>query len=192
MRINAGLAWQQPDAFTVAADVHYYAPRSRANVTDAIAHLSSSRSMETARQLELRQTDAEDDLSVVDVSLGLEVSASSTVALRAGGFTDFATSPSIKETWDLAQRYDTRVDRLGGTLGVGVTLGSFDTTFGLFYVRGKGHVGVPDAVSEQAIAGNAMVAPVGVTTHTLGLILSSAVTVEEAKQTMRDTLGGAQ
>ncbi len=192
MRINAGLAWQQPDSFTVAADVHYYAPRSRASVTDALVHLSSSRTMETARQLELRQTDAEDDLSVVDVSLGLEVSASSTVALRAGGFTDFATSPSIKETANLAQQYDTRIDRYGGTLGLGLALGSFDTTFGLFYVHGKGHVGVPDAVSEQAIAGNAMVAPVGMTTHTFGVILSSAVTIEEAKQTMRDTLGGAQ
>lgn len=192
LRINAGLAWQQPGAFTIAADVHYYAGRKNAFVTDSVVHISSSRSMETAREVDERQRDAEDVQSVVDLSLGVELSVSKVVALRAGGFTDFATSPDVVETSDLLQQYDSKIDRYGATVGLGLNFGSFDTTLGLFYIRGEGDVGVPDTVSESAINGNAGVAPVGITTNTFGFILSSAVTTSEAKQTIRETLGGAQ
>ena len=196
LRINFGLAWEEPDVWAVAADVHWYAPRDGASRTDGLVHLTRSRTGETARVVAQDFSSSFDMIGVFDLSVGGEVWLSRMIAIRAGVLTDRADTPDLGDTTDLGELYRQRLDRYGATLGVGIQAGSFDSTVGAFYMRGAGKIVVPDTTSDQAQTSTALHGvPIDMTTNTFGVILSTAVTTDEAASTIRNTLptpGGAR
>jgi hypothetical protein len=179
LRLNFGLAWEDRKRFSLAADVIYFAPRVVARV-DGVQANEDRRSGELTRRY---ATDVSYELkgeSVVDFSIGGEVALGKLFALRAGVFSDLSAAPKIGSSLDEARRF--RIDRYGTSLGLGLTAGSFDTTVGVVLVRGEGQFGAPDTW----VAGE--VVPVKTTESTAMLVLSGAVTEEEAKKKIQDTL----
>jgi hypothetical protein len=179
MRVNVGVAYDARDAFSFAADVSYYADRVT-DITRGVQLYEERLSGELTRRFRRRIDSEVQYRQVIDFSLGAEIAASRMIAIRAGAFSDLAASPEIGTSLDQAGRM--RLDRYGGSLGLGFTVGSFDTTAGVILARGTGHYGAADTW----ITGS--VVPVRATETTGMLVLSGAVTVEEAKKTIRDTL----
>ena len=179
MRINAGLAYDSRDSFSLAADVTYFSERVT-NVTRGVQLYEERLSGELTRRYR-RRIDSETRYeSVIDFSVGAEIAASRLLAVRAGAFSDLASSPEIGTTFEHAGRL--RLDRYGGSVGLGFTVGSFDTTAGIIVARGTGRYGAPDTWITNSVV------PVRATETTGMLVLSGAVTVEEAKKTIQDTL----
>jgi hypothetical protein len=181
-RINAGIAYDDRQTFSAAADVSYYGagPLSRLHGTE---RATAARSGDVPRSyvLPFRDSGAHRD-SVLDVAAGIEWPFHSLLALRAGGFIDRTFVPSIRDT-DL---FVTRLDHYGGTLGLGIQLGSFDTTLGGVFVYGTGQFGADN--SWGAVSGEPLVLPVNLREYTAMFVMSGAVTTEEAKETIRKTL----
>ena len=179
LRINVGLAYEDRKRVSIAGDVIYFAPREIAELS-GVQRSEQRRSGEVTRRFGRRVDRVAQNEGIVDFSLGAEVAMSPLVAIRAGAFSDLAATPKLSGTGDDETRL--RLDRYGGTLGLGLTLGSFDTTLGAVLVRGDGDYGVLDAVVDGAVV------PIHTTETTGMLILSGATTVEDAKRTIRATL----
>jgi len=79
---------------------------------------------------------------------------------------------------------------MAGRWGAGIQLGSFDTTAGVAYTRTDGKILVYDQLSEAALGasqrGEVYWPSVSTTSDTVMLILSAAVTSEEAKRTIEE------
>jgi hypothetical protein len=117
----------------------------------------------------------------------VEVALSAVFALRAGAFTALSNRPEYPARPVARDLYQFRFDRYGGTLGLGITLGSFDTTIGAVYTRATGQFVTLDNVPTSAGGAGGPFA-VGASSDTLFLVLSGAVTLEEARDTIRKTL----
>jgi hypothetical protein len=123
--------------------------------------------------------------AIVNVGVGGELSLSHLVALRAGVFTDRAPYAAVGTTVENA--YFQRVDRYGGTLGLGLKFGSFDTTLGSVVTYGDGKIGAPDPIYQ--FNGGTPVVPVAFNEWSAMFLLSGAVTEEKAKTTIKKALG---
>jgi hypothetical protein len=181
LRLNAGLAWERRSGFSAAADVHVYLPRTDSE-THGTQFNEERRAGDLTRHYRRRidqETEAE---TTVDLSIGAEYAVNSVLALRGGFFTDLASAHAIID--DPLYVRQTRLDRYGGTVGVGLKLGSFDTTAGLLLARGSGQHGTVDV----SVPGGRTVAAIETTETTGLLVLSGAVTIEAAKKTIRETL----
>jgi hypothetical protein len=178
LRLNLGVAYDARDSFSFAADVVFYAERITSQSRGVTIH-EDKRSGDIGRRYNRNQDrDVEND-AVIDFSLGAEVALLQSVALRGGFFTDLGASSPIRDNLSDVDRL--RLDRYGGTLGLGFAVGSFDTTAGVMLVRGEGEFGVLDPVTTEVVG-------VESTETTAMLVLSGAVTVEEAKRKIRETL----
>lgn len=187
LRLNAGLAYDDRKRFSIAGDVFFFMQRSNAVVIDGVSVNRSSRSGETTRSYNAPEHVTTDFNQVVDVSLGAELAVTRAVAIRAGGFTDFAQSPQIGSGLEDHQRL--RVDRFGGTLGLGFKVGSFDSTVGGLFAIATGKFGATDTFSDIALSSPiTQVVPIDVSGVQAMLVLSGAVTTEEAKRTIEHTL----
>jgi hypothetical protein len=178
LRLNAGAAWEGHDGFSAAADVHLYLPRSLGK-TRGVRTNEDRRGGDLTRHytdIVDRSIDAD---AVVDISIGAEYAFTKILAARVGFFTDAAGVPEL--TTSQEDNLKLRLDRFGGTLGLGFKLGSFDTTAGVLLARGTGHYGAVDTAHPP-------VTPIETTETTGMVLLSGAVTVEQAKKTIRDTL----
>jgi hypothetical protein len=184
-RINAGVAYDDRDRFALAADVTLYGDQDPSMAIDYVQSRSQSQSGEVSRSVTVHGTTQERDRMTFNVAVGGEVTLSQLLALRAGGFTDFSPHRAIGFTD--ADVYSQRLDRYGATLGLGLKVGSFDTTVGLVGVYGKGKFGADNTFG--MFNGEPPVIPVDITSQTLMFVLSGAVTVEEAKKTMKEALG---
>ncbi len=72
---------------------------------------------------------------------------------------------------------------VGGTLGVGLRIGSFDTTLGGVYSHGSGSV-----VSQDISQPSVRLVFTQASSDTFMAVLSGAVTVDEARRTIEKTL----
>lgn len=181
LRLNAGLAWDDPGRLAVAVDVHYYAARSDALIEEGERRESSFQTGQVARNITDRYRESSGYQSVIDLSLGVEFGLSKLLALRLGGFTDQGSTgePATPVASDF---YSIRENNTGGTAGVGFRFGSFDSTFGLVYTRHKGRLITFDSqlkASPESVETSA---------HSLVFLLSGAVTKEEARKTIQETL----
>lgn len=122
---------------------------------------------------------------MVNVGVGGEVVLGALVALRAGVFTDRAPYGAVGRTMDYA--YFQRVDRYGGTLGLGLKFGSFDTTLGTVVTYGDGKFGAPDPAYQYN--GGTPVVPVGFKEWSAMLLLSGAITEDKAKAIIKKYTG---
>lgn len=187
LRLNAGIARDDREGFSFAADVHYYGARKEAQVLEGVMRSDRYRSGETSRHFYQKQRASTDFESAVDFSAGIELAVSPVLQVRAGGFTDFANTPELSS--DPADHQRLRVDRFGATLGLGLRFGSFDSTIGLVYAHGQGKFGVLDSFGANQPALPAIrIAPIETTEDTLLLVLSGALTREEAKKQIRHSL----
>lgn len=181
VRLNLGAAWEDRQRFSAALDVHYYAGQDAATSTRGVQHFTEFRSGDVPRRYEALHDFAVAYDPVVDLSVGVELAVSQLVALRGGVFTDAAQSkPLGHSAKDDARRL--RVNRAGGTLGFGLLFGSFESTFGLTYTRGTGTFGAFDSTRDDRVE------PIATTEDTLMVLLSGAVTTEEAKAKIRETV----
>ncbi len=177
-RITAGLAWEDRERFSAAADVTYRARRHDALHYPSISDESYRASGDVTRHYTRRQDPIVADLEhSIDLSFGVEVPLGELLSVRAGGFTDFANTEPLRagrgDDWNRL-----RVDQLGGSLGLGLNLGSFDTTLGMVYARGSGKMG---AVDPENLDSAEQVVPVRAVQHSLFLVLSGTITAQEVK-----------
>jgi hypothetical protein len=187
LRLVAGLAWDDRERFSIAVDACYRAGRDAATSTTGVQSYLATRSADVARSYRTRYESSTDRTAAIDVAVGAEVAFAKVLALRLGGFTDFADTYEL--TTSLDDAYQLRMNRFGGTLGLGLTLGSFDSTLGVVYVHGIGKFGAPDASSAKAQqSGQPLNVPVGTTEDAVMLVLSGAVTWNKAKETIREAL----
>ena len=178
-RLNAGIAFDRRDAWSLAADIHYYFGRTSSEV-DGVQEFEARQSGEITRSYGRRISYTTEAEPVLDFSLGGEVAVNQVVTLRGGVFSDLTASPEL-----LARDEDIgrlRLDRYGGSLGLGLKLGSFDTTTGAILMRGTGKYGAADTWITAGVV------PVPSTETTFMLVLSGAVTVEEAQRQIRETV----
>lgn len=182
MRVNAGVAWQNPKGFSAAADVHVYLARTTSEFKGS-SLVEARQGGDLTRRYRSDAGSKEESEAVFDVSLGAEYAITEIVALRGGFFTDLAQRQEL--TSALTDYGQLRINRYGGTLGLGLKVGSFDTTAGILLAHGSGKYGAQDLSDLNAPA---RIAPIDTTETTGMIVLSGAVTIEEAKKLIRDTL----
>lgn len=181
LRLNAGLAYDDRESFSLAADIHFYAKQSNAQQAKGTATMTQVRTGETARKFTWGASFERDILQTIDVSAGAEVVLSDLLALRGGFFTDNANTDELDV--NMSSLYEVRESRVGGTLGLGLILGSFDSTFGVVYSHASGKMVTADAVS-----GPVAQAVVNTSSDTVLLVVSGAVTTEEAQETINNAI----
>lgn len=178
-RFNVGVAYDDRERYSLAADVHYYGSGVRSEF-DGVKLVEDRWGGELTRRYAVRERGSTQMNSVLDFSVGAEVVLRPKVALRAGVFTDLSSMPQLSRRLD--DVHSLRLDRYGGSLGLGLTFGSFDSTTGVVIARGVGEYGAADTW----ITGE--VVPVRATETSALLVISGAVTVEEAKKTIAETV----
>jgi hypothetical protein len=173
------MALDRRNGFSFAIDVHYYMAQTAAHA-DGVQSYQARQDGDITRSYRTSLSYSNQVDSVFDVSAGAELALSRLVSLRAGAFTDNSANPALGTTVDSANVL--RLDRYGGTFGVGLTLGSFDTTAGLVVARGQGDFGATDPWITHGVV------PVRSTETTAMFVLSGAVTVKEAQKAIREAL----
>jgi hypothetical protein len=182
LRLNAGVAWQRPKSFSAAADIHVYFAGTTTELKGSSQN-EERQSGDLTRRYRKDASSKEESDAVVDISLGGEYAVTDLLAIRAGFFTDFAQRQEL--TAAVSDYGQVRINRVGGTLGLGLKVGSFDTTAGVLLARGSGKYGAQDLSDLNAAPHTA---PIDTTETTGMLVLSGAVTIEEAKKLIRETL----
>jgi hypothetical protein len=180
MRISAGVAYDNRATWSAAADASMYLARAGAIQSTGAQSGTSVQTGDVARQYAQPFTASSDLVQSFALSVGGEIVVTPLIALRAGAFYNASNLPSDPAANRL---YVFRLDRYGGTLGVGLRIGSFDTTLGGVYSRGTGSV-VTNDISQSSVPSVFTSA----TSDTFMAVLSGAVTVEEARRTIEKTL----
>ncbi len=187
LRVNVGGAYEDREAFSFAVDGWAFFERDNAQEIKVEERYTEASAGETTRTYRRNRTSTRDMIRAYGVSAGAEFSLSDILSLRVGGFGDMTNHPAFKDSDD--GPYEIREDRAGGTFGLGFLLGSFDTTVGLVYTHGWGKMKVFDSHSEAAHAANARgetyLPSVDTTFDSMLLVLSGAVTTEEAQEQIR-------
>jgi hypothetical protein len=188
-RISIGAGWDNRSRFSVAADLHVLFAQPSARVTDGVRTVSATRTNELSRLYVAPASGRSSTVTTIGLSIGGELSLTKILAARAGFFTDAANSLPIDDPPADSDLYRPRYSRVGGTLGAGLTFGSFDSTFGLVYSHGAGHIGLGDSTSEAAFTSSRYI-PLRASTSedTIMIVLSGAVSVEEAQKKIRDVI----
>lgn len=189
LRIGVGAAWDDRDHFSGAADLHVFLAQPDAFAYHGSSTISASETGARSRLYVEHSDGASRTIQAIGVSVGGEAKLTTLFALRAGVFTDSAISEPILDPPDRADVYRARYDRLGASLGVGLQLGSFDSTLGAVYEHGSGYIALGDATSDQAFAASVFQTVRGTTSEdTVMLVISGAVTTEEAKRTIEQNM----
>ncbi len=186
-RLSLGLAWDDRERLSGALDVTYTAARAESVRSPEVVLVTAQRGGETPRAYTVWDPSNRDVEPLLNVAAGVEAAMGTVVSLRAGAFTDFADAPKLQPVEASGEQL--RIDRLGGTLGLGLRLGSFDSTVGVVYTHGTGQYGSRDMVSDTSVAEGSRVIPTDVTEHAIYVVLSSVVTVEAARRQIEQTLG---
>ncbi len=187
-RANFGIAYDDRSSFSFAADVLVFGELEDASLFEGTTTTFENRTGETSRRYREQQRASDDFKQVIDVSVGVEAALTDVVSLRAGGFTDFAASKEIDHPM-LKDQFFSRYDIYGGTLGLGIQFGSFDTTVGLVGKYGTGTFYAIDNLSDTVVNANeTRIVPIDSKMGMVGFIFSGVVTTEEAQQQIRDTL----
>jgi hypothetical protein len=183
MHVNVGLAYDDRDRFSAAIDGHVYFARADAFHQAGTDRTQVTQSGEIARDATTAFVSNNAVNAVFDVSVGVEYVLNKLLAARLGAFTDMAADPSL-ENPQQSDALSLREDRYGVTAGLGLTLGPFDTTLGVVYVRGVGRYVTTD-VSQLT---SSEVKTVDEASNTLVFVLSGAVTTEQAQETIQKAL----
>lgn len=181
LRANVGLAYEDRKRFSLTGDLGVYFQRGEAIVTEGDEEHTEIIGGQPTRTYMVASRKAQDLEAVFDVSVGGEV-VISPFAVRVGFFTDLSQRKPF-ETPNKSDGLRLRGDRVGGTLGLGTILGSFDSTLGIAYAHTSGQLNALDFTNPGSPG-----YPVEAVANTFTFILSGAVTTAEAKKTIEDTL----
>lgn len=180
LRISAGLAWDDRESFSAALDVFWMGSRSDAFVNDLEQRVRAVSTDDVTRDYVQRQRSTFESESVFNVALGVEARATELLALRAGAFTDLANAAELDpENPGRGEYGRIRADYYGGSLGIGLLTERFDSTIGLVYRHGSGEIGASPVDQSSSLT------PVDVTEHSLMLVVSGTVSLEEAQEEMK-------
>jgi hypothetical protein len=180
-RLNAGIAYDNRDVFSVAADISVYGSGSLGSL-NGVERIVETRTGDLPRSYIIPFVASERRETVLNAAVGVEVPFYVILALRAGAFMDRTFMPKLGQT----DYFSTRVDHYGSTLGLGIRLGTFDTTMGGAFVYGTGQFGSWNPWS--GATGEPSVIPTDMHEYAALFIMSGAVTTEEAKKTIHDTV----
>lgn len=183
LRVNVGVGWDKPGSFAVAGDIHWYAKRVDAIGYQGVANFTEQKTGDILRQYGKATRDTTDLKSILNISVGAEVWVLDMASVRGGVFTNFANA-TFDDNPTTAKPLSSTRDRYGATLGIGVLMGSFDSTIGGLYQRGKGQMVVSDYTSGAAIDVQGKNAITDFTENTFMFIFSGVVTAQDAKKNM--------
>jgi hypothetical protein len=180
LRINVGVAWDDRERFSIALDgTMFLATEAQKlqGITET-THIETGLSARHFRSayLKTRQRDL-----TLDLSLGAEAKLFDPLCIRAGVMTSRSNRPSIDAIYASNEGYSIREDLYGASLGLGLKVGSFDSTAGVSYMYSTGSLPAIDVAQN----GSPLVS-VETTGHTLMFILSGAVTIAEAQKIIKD------
>lgn len=187
LRMNFGLARDRRDGFSVAVDGQLGLARKGAERIQGTRLETAIQSGQTARTFPV-EIDEQRDLAVSwGFAAGVEVPVASWFSARLGGFYGRSEQPAFSSVTP-ADLFLSRFNRAGASAGLGLRVGSFDTTFGAVYSRETGQF-----VTQDTGVSSAPLVPIRASTDSLFLILSGATSVEEARKQIQETVpGGAQ
>ncbi len=184
-RLNVGIAWDDRERFSLALDGVMFLAQSDAlklsGVTET-SHIETGLSARQYRSLYMRSRSY--DLTL-DLSLGAEVKIMDPLCIRAGVMTSQSNRPKIDASYGESQGYSIREDIYGASLGLGLKVGSFDSTAGVSYQYSKGSLPSVDVSQTPS-----PLVSVDATGHTLMFILSGAVSIAEAQRVIKEQAPG--
>ncbi|MEJ7730611.1 MAG: hypothetical protein WKG00_15495 [Polyangiaceae bacterium] len=174
-RFSAGLAYDRPDAFALAVDIHVMPAHGTFREWSGTAHVvragSGSELMEGDEPIDYRRGTR----STVNYSVGGEVHVSRKTTLRAGVYTD---RDVVEDQSPGQETRNARLDWTVFTLGVGHSFGPVGTSYGVAYRLGDGTAPTRDVFGSDP---NRFI-DVQYTAHGVMLMLSGAVTTDEVKE----------
>lgn len=148
MRIQAGLALEQPRAWGVAADFVYHDARADAFVTRG----EGTNVSQVQGQSQQSEPDAfefaTDTLRRISMRAGAEIYLNSVWALRFGGYYEPKATADATEPEDVLSQH---VDIVGATLGLGLEDQIGETTFGVDVAHGSGSSAALDPLGGGAV-----------------------------------------
>lgn len=183
LRVNAGLAWEDRGLFSVALDAQLFLG-GPAYETNGVYRWEQRSPGDATRTFFTRGRTSLHSDAVLDIGIGGEIAMTKALSTRVGFFTDVS---GVQEFTGTPNEYgQMRLDRFGATFGLGMRLGSFDTTAGVILARGTGQYLGSGLFT--ATNGGPTYVPIHTTESTAIFVLSGAVTVEEAKRAIREAL----
>jgi hypothetical protein len=175
LRFSAGFALRLSEKLNIGADVYYVAGLSEFPIyeTEFQRTILVEGQQPQIESMSLTQNFSQRE--VINGAFGFEYLLSDTWTLRGGGFSDFSAT-ELPEDYDLGYLFMQKVDRFGGTLGLGFTGASGETSFAVSYVGGLGTMVGYDLGNED----NALLEPreAEALTSTLMLLISGSVDIE--------------
>jgi hypothetical protein len=136
--VRLGSRYELYPWLTLAIDTALYGPSgSKSHPVVTIGPRAIDAETNAAPQIGALQTDSYYRHWNGNVAIGASASLPRTVQLRAGLYTDLSSAPRIPKT--STSYYDPDVNRLGGTLAVGLQSEGFDISLGMIGLFGIGH-----------------------------------------------------
>ena len=183
--LRFGAAWSTPKVWGLAIDAEITLPQ---DVTSRQMGTMNKSSIYQNIPPKLEESEFVQDTGTalgLKVSAGFEYYLNPTWVLRAGGFYQPTNVPQFKG--DASELMTFRVDRFGGSLGLGVGGDVGETTFGVSFSAGTGTTIAGDAFSE-ASANVVHYVPVDVFTYMVAFFISGTVDFEEIQSMLTDDL----
>ncbi|MEZ4372285.1 MAG: hypothetical protein R3B07_15775 [Polyangiaceae bacterium] len=175
LRVGLGVAWDDRQSFSAALDFIYRASRIDALSGHGVRHVTQYETGDIVRDRDERVEGSHEIAQGIEVHAGVEVALTALFALRAGGFYIDPLPTDEPVQWQTWER------EVGGSLGLGITAGSFDSTLGLSFTHTSGDFYALDEASGGLV-------PTKTSSNTLFVVLSGSVTAEEAKKTIEDSV----
>lgn len=176
LQMRLGVAWDDRDATSFALDGAFRLARKDAIFTSGTNRSVQFETGDIVRDLSQKIEGGREVAQGVEVHGGVETALSGLLSLRAGAFyidpLFLAEEQGQYEVWER---------EMGGSFGLGVRAGSFDTTIGLSWTHTSG-----DFATIDPLSGAVETEPTA--SDTLFLVISGSVTAEEAKATMDNAL----
>lgn len=173
-RFSFGLAYDRPQTFALAADLHVMPAHAGFREWSGDAEVTTAGSGGDVTQTVEPIDFARGTKTTLNFSLGGEVNITRKTSIRAGVYTDRDITEDISAG---AEIRNARLDWTVFTLGVGHSFGPVGTSYGVAYRRGAGVAPTRDVFGADP---NRFI-DVEYTAHGLMLMLSGSVTADEAQ-----------
>ncbi len=143
MWFSFGVGYQMPEVFAVAADVSYHLPAEFTIYSGVMELLTISNDPADPSVFEGQEVeDSAELIGVFNFNVGAEVYVTDHIILRGGFFTDFCADPDLPSL-NSRSHLDvgfSRINRFGGTLGVGYAGERSQFQLSLIFLGGLGDI----------------------------------------------------
>lgn len=147
-QLRVGVAWAEPEDFTVAADLIAYAPSRYEVIPKAVLATVSSNLQDVPIPLEIQRS------AIANIALGVEKWVNDEARLAAGLFTNLTSAPPLAydpQTGVLRPGSSrlSQVHMIGGTLALALVEANTVSRIGLTLAAGVGQVVLPTSPVER-------------------------------------------